>query len=132
METKAKRSIDSTGKWVLIATISASSMAFLDGSALNVVLTSIQADLGASAGDLLWIVNSFALFLAALLLVGGSLGDHFGRKRIYSIGIVLFTLASMLCGFAPSPLFLIGARALSGHWRGADDTWQPSDCCQLF
>jgi EmrB/QacA subfamily drug resistance transporter len=114
MEAKQKHGIDTTGRWVLLATISASSMAFLDGSALNVVLTAIQNDLGASAGDLLWIVNAFALCLAALLLVGGSLGDHFGRKRIYRIGIIVFTVASIACGLAPSPLWLIGARALQG------------------
>jgi len=106
--------LDDTGRWVLFATISASSMAFISGSALGVALPAIQRDLGASGGDLLWIVNAFALLLAALMLVGGSLGDHFGRKRIYMIGIVIFTIASVLSGFAPSPQFLIAARAIQG------------------
>src|SRR5690349_15828763 len=107
MEEKRKRGIDTAGRWVLLATICASSMAFLDGSALNIVLSSIQDDLGASAGDLLWIVNAYALCLAALLLVGGSLGDRYGRKRIYSMGIILFTLSSIFCGLSPSPTWLI-------------------------
>ncbi|GAB5493254.1 MAG: hypothetical protein Phog2KO_34690 [Phototrophicaceae bacterium] len=106
--------IDSTGWWVLFATISASSMAFIGGSALNVALPAIQRDLGASGGDLLWIVNSFALFLAALLLLGGSLGDHYGRKRIYMIGIVIFVGASIACGFAPTAEILIGTRIIQG------------------
>jgi EmrB/QacA subfamily drug resistance transporter len=114
MEEKAKRGIDTAGRWVLLATICASSMAFLDGSALNVVLSTIQDDLGASAGDLLWVVNAYALCLAALILVGGSLGDLFGRKRVYGIGIILFTISSVFCGLATSPAWLIAARALQG------------------
>ena len=113
-ENIQKSQIDSTGWWVLFATISASSMAFIGGSALNVALPAIQRDLGASGGDLLWIVNSFALFLAALLLLGGSLGDHYGRKRIYMIGIVVFVGASIACGFAPTSETLIGARIIQG------------------
>ncbi len=108
------RKIDTTGWWVLFATISASSMAFIGGSALNVALPAIQNDLGASGGDLLWIVNSYALFLAALLLLGGSLGDHYGRKRVYMIGIIIFTIASVASGFAPNANILIGARVIQG------------------
>lgn len=103
-----------TDWWVLFATISASSMAFIGGSALNVALPAIQRDLGASGADLLWIVNSYALFLASLLLVGGSLGDHYGRKRIYMIGIVIFSATSFICGIAPSTEILIGSRVLQG------------------
>lgn len=106
--------IDSTGWWVLFATISASSMAFIGGSALNVALPAIQRDLGASGADLLWIVNSFALFLAALLLLGGSLGDHYGRKRIYMIGIIIFVGASIASGLAPTSETLIAARIVQG------------------
>ena len=106
--------IDRTGLWVLVATISASSMAFISGSALNVALPAIQNALGATGGDLLWIVNAYLLLLAALLLVGGSLGDHYGRKKIYMLGIAVFTGASILCGLTPSPEFLIAARALQG------------------
>ena len=110
----APGTIDATGRWVLFATISASAMAFIGGSALNVALPAIQEDLGASGGDLLWIVNAFALLLAALLLVGGSLGDHFGRKRVYSIGIAIFTVASAMSGLAPTTGSLIAARAIQG------------------
>lgn len=109
-----KENEDVVGNWVLFATISASSMAFIDGSALNVALPTLQVDLGASAADLLWIINSFALLLAALLLVGGSLGDHFGRKHIYMIGIVIFAVSSFICGIAPTTGILIVARAVQG------------------
>jgi EmrB/QacA subfamily drug resistance transporter len=99
---------------VLIAAILASSMAFIDGSALNVALPSLQVDLGASASQLLWIVNAYLLMLSALILVGGSLGDHYGRKRIFSIGIALFALASGACSLAPSSKILIIARMFQG------------------
>ena len=98
-----------TGNWVLFATILASSMAFIDGSALNVALPALQADLQARGTDLLWIVNAYALILAALLLVGGALGDRFGRKRVFMIGIALFASASLVCGLASSTGVLIGA-----------------------
>jgi len=102
------------GFWVLLATILASSMAFIDGSALNVALPAIQADLGASGADLLWVVNAYALILAALILVGGALGDRYGRRQIFMLGIGLFALASLACGLAPGVGFLIGARAVQG------------------
>lgn len=102
------------GRWVLVATILGSSMGFIDGSVVNVALPAIQRQLGATAVDAQWIVESYALFLAALILVGGSLGDHFGRRRIFSAGVVLFALASVWCGFAPSPEQLIVARAVQG------------------
>ncbi len=100
--------------WLLFAAVMASSMAFIDSSALNVALPTLQADLGASGADLLWIVNSYALLLAALILVGGALGDRFGRKRVFMLGIGLFAGASALCGLAPSAPALIAARALQG------------------
>jgi EmrB/QacA subfamily drug resistance transporter len=100
--------------WVLVATILGSSMGFIDGSVVNVALPAIQSQLGATAVDAQWIVESYALFLAALILVGGSLGDHLGRRRIFSAGIVVFALASVWCGFAPSPEQLIVARAVQG------------------
>src|SRR5690349_19927653 len=101
-------------RWVLFATILASSMAFIDGSALNVALPSLQADLGASGAQLLWIINAYMLMLAALILVGGSLGDKLGRKRVFMIGIGLFLLASLACGLAPTVGLLIGARVAQG------------------
>ncbi len=100
--------------WVLLAAVVASSMAFIDGTALDVTAPALQRDLGIDATQLLWIINSYMLTLSALILVGGSLGDIFGRKRVFMIGIVLFTLASVMCGFANSPDFLIAMRAIQG------------------
>src|SRR5256712_2059043 len=102
------------GRWILAATILGSSMSFIDGTVVNVALPALQANLNATAIDVQWVVESYALFLAALLPLGGSLGDHFGRKRIYAIGVTLFALASMWCGLAPSVGQLILARAVQG------------------
>ena len=104
----------SSGPWVLAATIIGSGMAFLDGTVTNVALPAIQRELGATAVDAQWIVESYTLFLAALILVGGSLGDHYGHRRIYVLGIVLFTLASAVCGIALNPGQLIAARVVQG------------------
>ncbi len=103
-----------SGFWVLAATILGSAMAFIDGTVVNVALPIIQQDLGASASDLQWLVESYALFLAALLLVGGAMGDHYGRRRIYLFGVVIFALASLWCGLAGSVTELIVARAVKG------------------
>ncbi len=100
--------------WALVATILGSSLSFIDGTVVNVALPSIQRELDASAANVQWVIQAYALFLSALILVGGSLGDRFGRKRIYVIGIVVFTLASMGCGFAPNITTLIVARAVQG------------------
>ena len=102
------------GTWVLVATILGSSMAFIDGTVVNVALPVLQVELHATATDVQWVVEAYSLFLAALILVGGSLGDHFGRRRIFAIGVLLFTVASVLCGLAPNANFLIGARAFQG------------------
>jgi EmrB/QacA subfamily drug resistance transporter len=102
------------GRWILAATILGSSMVFIDGTVVNVALPALQSNLNATAVDVQWVVEAYALFLAALLLLGGSLGDHFGRRRIYAIGVVLFALASIWCGLAPSINQLIAARALQG------------------
>ena len=102
------------GLWVLVATILGSSMALIDGSVVNVALPVIQRDFNATATNVQWVVESYSLFLAALLLVGGTLGDHFGRRRIFANGIVVFILASIACGFSPTVLFLILARAVEG------------------
>src|SRR3984885_1218947 len=101
-------------RYVLAATILGSSMVFIDGTVVNVALPALQSAFHATAIDVQWVIESYALFLAALLLVGGSLGDHFGRRRIYSTGVAVFTLASIWCGFAPSVTQLIGARAVQG------------------
>ncbi|MCA1717923.1 MAG: MFS transporter [Actinobacteria bacterium] len=103
-----------SGPWVLAATIIASGMGFMDGTIVNVALPVIQDELNATAVDALWIVESYALMLAALILVGGSLGDHYGRRRIFMVGVALFTVASVWCGLAPSPGQLIAARAIQG------------------
>ncbi|HEY8188118.1 MAG TPA: MFS transporter [Pyrinomonadaceae bacterium] len=103
-----------SGPWILAATILGSSMAFIDGTVVNVALPALQTNLNATVVDVQWVVEAYALFLAALLLAGGSLGDHFGRKRIYSIGVLLFALASVWCGLAPNIKQLIIARAVQG------------------
>src|SRR5213079_2524685 len=102
------------GRWVLVATTLASSMAFIDGTVVNVALPALQADLNASIIDVQWVIEAYSLLLAALLLVGGSLGDHYGRRRIFLIGVALFALASASCGFAADIRQLIAARALQG------------------
>ena len=102
------------GAAVLTATILGSSMAFIDGTAVNVALPVLQTKLGATVADVQWIVESYALMLAALILVGGSMGDRFGRRRIFMIGVAIFASASALCGLAQTPLQLILARAVQG------------------
>ncbi|MCG8432785.1 MAG: MFS transporter, partial [Gammaproteobacteria bacterium] len=100
--------------WILTATILGSSMAFIDGSVVNMVLPVLQRELGATVAEAQWLIESYALFLAALILVGGSLGDLYGHRRIYCFGVVGFAIASLLCGFAQSPNQLILARAVQG------------------
>jgi EmrB/QacA subfamily drug resistance transporter len=89
-------------------------MAFIDGTVVNVALPFLQTDLNATAIGIQWVVEAYSLFLSALLPVGGSLGDLYGRRRIFNIGVVIFTVASALCGFAVNIEQLIGARALQG------------------
>src|SRR5215472_4927223 len=84
----------SRGRWVLAATILASSMAFIDGTVVNVALPALQTHLNATAVDVQWVIEAYSLFLSALLLVGGSLGDHYGRRKIFLIGIAVFAMAS--------------------------------------
>src|SRR5256886_17434829 len=102
------------GVWVLVATILGSSMAFIDGTVVNVALPVLQTELHATATDVQWVVEAYSLFLASLILVGGSLGDHFGRRRVFAIGILLFTVASILCGLASNVYVLIIMRAIQG------------------
>src|SRR5258707_5166626 len=102
------------GRWVLAATILGSSMVFIDGTVTNVALPALQANLHATSVDVQWVVEAYALFLAALLLLGGSLGDHFGRRRIYAIWVVLFALASAWCGLAPNISQLVLAQPVQG------------------
>jgi EmrB/QacA subfamily drug resistance transporter len=102
------------GPWILAATILGSSMAFIDGTVVNVALPALQSALHATLADVQWVVESYALFLAALLLIGGSLGDRYGRRRIFAAGVVLFSAASAWCGLAPNIRQLIVARGLQG------------------
>src|SRR5664279_2948694 len=103
-----------SGKWIMASVILASAMAFIDSTALNVVLPSLQKDLNATGTDLFWLLNSYLLMLAALILPGGSLGDKLGRKKIFMIGIAIFMLGSAASGFAPTVGYLILFRAIQG------------------
>jgi EmrB/QacA subfamily drug resistance transporter len=102
------------GRWVLVATISGSGLVMLDASVVNVALPTIAREFDTGLASLQWTVNAYTLTLAGLLLLGGSLGDHFGRKRIFVIGIIWFAVASLICGLAPNAQSLIAARALQG------------------
>jgi EmrB/QacA subfamily drug resistance transporter len=100
--------------WVLIAAILGSAMTFIDGTAVNVSLPVIQRELGADAASMQWVVEGYALFLSALILLGGSLGDLYGRRRMFLVGIVIFAAASCICAAAPSIAVLIVARCVQG------------------
>lgn len=102
------------GRWVLTTTVLGSGMAMLDSTVVNVALPRIGADLDADLAVLQWTVTAYMLTLSALILLGGSLGDRYGRRRIFVIGVVWFAAASLLCGLAPGPTVLITARALQG------------------
>src|SRR5438874_12539682 len=104
----------SSAPWILAATILGSSMAFIDGTVINVALPALQRSLNATVVDVQWVVEAYALPLAALLLVGGSLGDQLGRRRIFLIGVAIFSLASAWGGFAADIRQLILARAAQG------------------
>jgi EmrB/QacA subfamily drug resistance transporter len=103
-----------SGKWVLVATILASSMAFIDSSVVNVATPALQHSLNASVVDVQWVVESYGLALSALILLGGSMGDMFGRKRIFVLGVGVFTAASIGCGLSSTIHQLILARAIQG------------------
>src|SRR5438270_6652535 len=104
----------SSGKWILAATILGSSLAFIDGTVVNVALPALQKDLKATVVGLQWVIESYALLLAALLLVGGSMGDRYGRRIVFIIGVAVFASASAWCGFASNIGQLIAARAVQG------------------
>jgi EmrB/QacA subfamily drug resistance transporter len=103
-----------TERWVLLASILGSSMAFIDGTVVSVALPVLQQALGASATEVQWVVESYALALAALLLLGGVLADKVGRRRVFSLGVSLFGAASVACALSPSIRWLIAARAVQG------------------
>jgi EmrB/QacA subfamily drug resistance transporter len=102
------------GRWVLLATVLGSGVVMLDGTVVNIALPTIGRDFGAQLATLQWTVTAYTLTLAAFILIGGSLGDRYGRRRVFVIGIIWFASASLLCGIAPGPTVLIAARALQG------------------
>ncbi len=102
------------GRWVLLAAVLGSGVALLDSTVVNVALPTLGRDLGADFADLQWTVNGYTLTLAALILLGGSLGDRFGRRRVFVVGTVWFGVASLLCALAPNVGTLVAARALQG------------------
>jgi EmrB/QacA subfamily drug resistance transporter len=102
------------GRWVLLTTVLGSGIVMIDGTVVNVALARIGTELGADFASLQWTVNAYTLTLASLILLGGSLGDHLGRRRVFLIGVVWFALASLACGLAPNVDLLIAARALQG------------------
>lgn len=102
------------GRWVLATAVLGSAMVFVDGTVVNVALPHIGTALDASLSGLTWTVNGYTLTLASLILLGGSLGDRFGRKRVFVIGVVWFASASLLCGLAPNVGTLVAARSLQG------------------
>jgi EmrB/QacA subfamily drug resistance transporter len=111
-ETAAERR--NAGRWVLAATILGSSIASIDGTAVNVALPALQEKLGATITDAQWVIEAYTLFLAALILVGGALGDRYGRRLVYATGIMLFAVSSILCGLSQSVYQLIAFRAIQG------------------
>jgi len=102
------------GRWILFPTILASSMAFIDSTALNVVLPSLQKAFGTTGSDLLWVINAYHLMLAALILTGGAMGDRFGRKKVFMWGILVFMAGSAGCGLSQGTLMLVLFRLLQG------------------
>ncbi|HSS45296.1 MAG TPA: MFS transporter [Thermoanaerobaculia bacterium] len=103
-----------TARWVFAATILGSSMAFIDGTVVNIALPVLQTSLQASVSSAQWVVEAYALSLSALVLAGGSLGDRVGRRRVFAIGVTVFALSSAVCGLAPDVWSLVAARALQG------------------
>lgn len=111
---RAAPTAQNIGFWVLAATILGSSMAFIDGTVVNVALPALQEALGANSTQVQWVVQAYALFLSALILVGGSMGDHLGRRKMFLWGVVIYAVASIGCGLAPNITLLIIAQACKG------------------
>lgn len=114
MDAEGVRYDSAKGKWVLATTVLGSSIVFLDGTVVNVALPDIGRELDATTASLQWILNGYTLTLAALILLGGALGDRLGRRRMFTFGVAWFTLASALCAAAPNAEVLIAARMLQG------------------
>jgi len=100
--------------WTLVTCVLASSLSFVEGSVLSVALPAIRASYGANAAEVQWVVNAYLLPLSALLLLGGALGDHYGRRRLLVVGTSIFAATSLLCALAPSMPILLAARAAQG------------------
>src|ERR671916_1611057 len=113
------------GRWVLTTTVLGSGLVMIDGTVVNVALERIGTELDAGFSDLQWTVNAYTLSLASLILLGGSLGDRFGRRRVFVVGTVWFALASLVCGLAPTAEVLIAARVLQGMGGGAAPPRRP-------
>jgi EmrB/QacA subfamily drug resistance transporter len=113
-EAGTLRYASAKGRWALLATVLGSSVVMLDGTVVNIALPAIGRDLGAGVDGLQWIISGYLLTLASLILLGGSLGDRFGRRRVFVMGVVWFAAASLLCGLAPNLQTLIAARLLQG------------------
>lgn len=110
----SKRPEKRSGPWILAATIIGSSMGYIDGTVVNVILPVLQRDFGATINQVQWVVEAYTLFVASLVLVGGTLGDRYGRRRIYATGVALYAVASAWCGLAPNVEQLVIARAVQG------------------
>src|ERR1700704_2421044 len=110
----SRRPSSSVKRLTLLAAILGSSIAILDGSVVSVALPSIQRGLGGGLAGQQWVSNAYLLTLGSLILLGGSLGDLYGERRVFALGVIGFGVASLLCAIAPSIGFLIGARALQG------------------
>ena len=102
------------GRWVIAATVLGSGMALIDSTVVSIALPTIGRHFGATIGTLQWVVTGYMLTLAALLLLSGSLGDRYGRRLLFCIGVVWFTLASAACGLAPNATALVAARVVQG------------------
>ena len=114
VEGTARQGGKAKGALVLAGTVLGSSLAFIDGSAVNLTLPVIQQQLGGDAASAQWIMNAYLLFLGALVLAGGAAADRYGRRSVFVVGVVVFSCASALCGLAPSLPLLIAARAVQG------------------
>lgn len=114
MTTEAVQLSTAKGRWILVTTVLGSGMALLDGTVVNVALPDLGRALDADIEGLQWTINAYTLTLAGLILLGGSLGDRYGRRKVFMIGVVWFAIASALCGLAPNMEALIAARALQG------------------
>src|SRR5262245_26970856 len=110
----AERWGSTTARRALWAAVLGSGVAFLDGTVVNVALPSIGEDLDADLAGLQWILSGYLVTLTSLLLLGGALGDRYGRRRVFAIGIAVFTAASVLCGLAPTTEALVAARVVQG------------------